>query len=218
MAGKKNKLDKLVAPRRRKNVAGAGYSRFVRLMRLVLPLAALALVALLLSWPGMDERLSAPKPEDPAGAPQTVGRNELVKPHFESADRQNRPFTITADNAIQNATDPNVVMLDNPAADMKMSNGSWLAARAQKGSYRQDAEKLMLEGGVRLYHDSGYEMTTEKMLVDIKDNRAWSDQPVHVQGPAGTLDATGLQTKGHEGLLVFTGPAKLVFRHAVKGI
>ena len=217
MPEQSNRLEKLIAPRRRRDVPGAGYTRFVRLMRLVLPVVALVLVAVLFAWPNMDGRLSSP-PEKTAAAPQTVGRNELVKPRFESADRQNRPFTVTADNVVQNANDPDVVMLDNPAADMKMTNGAWLAARAQKGAYRQNAEKLLLEGDVRLFHDSGYEMKTAKLLVDMKGDQAWSDQPVHVQGPAGVLDASGLQVKNDTGLLVFTGPAKLVLNRAVKGL
>ena len=209
------RLKNLATPRRRR-APGPGYTRFVRTMRFVLPLAALALLTVLFSWPEIDRQMTRAVPK--LAVPQITGRNELVKPHFESADSQNHPFTITADRAVQNPTDPNVIMLENPAGGMILKDGSRLTAQAQQGAYRQETQNLLLQGDVRLYQDGGYEMTTAKVLVDLKLNKAWSDQAVHGHGPLGTLEASGLQLESDSGVLVFTGPARLILNHAVKGL
>ena len=61
-------------------------------------------------------------------------------------------------------------------------------------------------------------MVTEKLLVNLSSREAWSDKPVYGQGPAGTLQATGLQAHTETDHLIFTGPAKLVLNKSVEGL
>jgi lipopolysaccharide export system protein LptC len=205
-------------PALERSLPGQTYTRFVRSMRLILPLAALGMLVLVMAWPRMEETAKV-KPAPPGTVtPPDVGRNELINPRFESQDEQSQPFKITATRAIQNAQDPDLVLLQKPMADITLNNGTWLAAEADSGSYRQDAEKLLLEGNVRLFHDKGYEIKTEKLLLDLKTHEAWSDRAVNGQGPAGTLAATGVRVNGDKELLVFTGPVKLVLNRSVKGM
>jgi lipopolysaccharide export system protein LptC len=194
------------------------YSRFVRGARILLPLVAAGVVGLLLAWPRLQPTVEAIPREAVLPQEPQVGRNELLNPRFESRDDKDQPFTVTAARAIQSETDPQLVLLDKPMADIALKDGAWLAAQADKGSYRREEEKLLLEGAVKLFHNDGYELKTEKMLVHIGTREAWSDDPVHAQGPAGTIDATGLTANGVTGKLIFTGPAKLVLNRAVKGL
>lgn len=198
------------------SLPGKGYTRFVRIMRLALPLVAIGIIGLLLSWPRVEKTL-APIPAQ-AVVPKTVGKNELVNPRFQSTDENSQPFSITAKRAVQSARDPSVVLLEDPTADITLKNGTWLAAEAQRGAYRQNADRLLLQGKVKLFHDQGYEMQTEKLLVNLKSREAWSDEPVYGQGPAGTLQASGMQAMADADQLIFTGPVKLVLNRAIKGI
>ncbi len=202
---------------RSRRLPGKGYTTFVHIMRLALPMVAIGIIGLLLSWPRVEETM-APIPEQAAGMPQTVGKNELVNPRFESMDDKKQPFTITAQRAVQSDNDPSVVLLESPVADITLTGGTWLAAEAERGAYRQNADRLLLQGKVRLYHDEGYEVTTRKLLVNLKSRQAWSDEPVFGQGPAGTLQATGLQAHAATGQLIFTGPVKLVLNRKIEGI
>ena len=213
--GKKSFWDQFAV---RRKAPGKVYSRFVRWMRLVLPLLAAGVIGLLVAWPRVETTIEAIPKESVIPQEQQVGSNELLNPRFESRDKKDQPFTVTAARAIQSANDPKVVLLEKPVADITLNNGTWLAAEAQTGAYRQEEEKLMLEGHVRLFHDDGYELLTDKLQVNIKTQEAWSDRPVRVRGPAGTLDATGLTANGIEGKLIFNGPATLVLNRAVKGL
>ena len=211
----KDRLSKLVSPSRRRQ-ANAAYTRFVRVMRLALPLAAIGIAGLVMSWPRLEETME--KVPQQSAIPQTAAKNELIEPRFESADDKDQPFSMTAKRALQSARDPDVVLLDGPKADITLKDGTWIAAESDKGAYRQKAESLLLEGNVRLFYDEGYEVKTEKLLVNMKENKAWSDLPIIGQGPAGTIEATGVQAEGTTGKLVFTGPAKLVLNQALKGL
>ena len=185
------------------------YTRFVKSMRVLLPLAAVMMTAVLILWSETDERIVPPAKEDVLPDAASV-QNELLKPRFESVDDKQQPFTITADKAVQGQNDPDMVRLDRPVADMMMKSGAWVAAEALGGIYEQQTEKLFLSGQVKLFHDSGYQLETDELRIDLKSREAHSDKDVHAQGPAGTLEASGLQAQADEGLLVFKGPARLV--------
>jgi len=197
-------------------IPGKSYSLIVRFLRLALPMVAIGIIGLLLSWNRVEDTVTS-FPND-ISIPQNVGQNELVNPKFESADEKNQPFSITALRAVQSARDPSVVLLEKPMADITLKSGTWLAAQAQKGAYRQNTERLLLQGEVKLFHDDGYEVTTDKLLVNLQNREAWSDEPVYGQGPAGSLEASGMQAHSNSNQLIFTGPAKLTLNRVVKGL
>jgi lipopolysaccharide export system protein LptC len=193
-----------------------GYSKFVRLMRFVLPLLALVIVGLVMSWPKVEETMKTIPHE--AGMPQSVAENELVEPRYEGTDEKNQPFAVTAHRAIQSGQDPDVVLLELPQGESTMNDGKAVKISADKGQYQQKAQKLLLEGNVTLDQASAYEFRTDKLLVYLKYREVWSDAKVTGKGPAGTLEASGLHATGENNLLIFTGPVKLVLTGSVKGL
>lgn len=184
------------------------YSSFVKSLRLILPLVALGMTVVVLTW---DEgrRVAPPKKEEVLPASQDI-QNELLKPVFNSVDDNNQPYTVTADRATQNRDDPDLVDLDKPVADLTMNSGEKINANADKGLYQQKTQKLNLEGAVTLKHSNGYTLKTEELRVDLAAQKAYSGQDVRVEGPGGTIDATGLEGDSNAGTLVFTGPAKVI--------
>ena len=213
----RKRLDLLLQGERRAG-GGARYTRFVRAMRLVLPLIAVGIVGLLVSWPRVEERMAPPPEAASAPAPETVGQNELINPRFESEDQKSQPFTITAARAVQSSDNPDIVFLEKPVGDINLADGSWVAAEAGRGAFNQRAERLILEESVRLFHDKGYEIVTERLLIDMAARIAWSDAAVKGQGPAGTLAASGVRAEAGTGTVIFTGPAKLVLNRSVRGL
>lgn len=185
------------------------YSRFIRRAKLVLPLVALMISAVVFAWSSMNDKNMLPTPQQ-AGMPRNIGKNELLNPRFESKDDKQQPYTITAARALQGEKNENLVILEKPVADMMLTSGNWVAIEADQGAFQQNDQKLLLRGNVRLFHDKGYHMETALLHIDIANNKAWSEEEVRAQGPAGTLSAKGLQASADDGHLIFTGPAKLV--------
>ena len=84
------------------------------------------------------------------------------------------------------------VMLD----DMTLENGTWLNVRSKQGVYIRKDQQLDLSHDVVMYRDDGTTMTTDSATVAMKDGAASSGMPTHVEGPFGTIDATGFTTRG----------------------
>ena len=190
------------------------HSTSVKKLRLILPLVAGAIVVFMFVWSDMES--VAPPQRKEKVAPQSVGRNELLNPRFESEDKSQQPYTITANKAVQNSKDMNLVLLDKPVADISLKDNAWLAVEAENGEYQQVKQQLQLNGHVKLFHDQGYEMLTDKIDIDMITKKAVSTTPVSGHGPIGTITSNGLTADGTTGILTFTGPAKLVLNQSIK--
>lgn len=209
---KAERFEQLTSGHRQTQV-NRGYTRFVKSMRLILPLAALGLIAVVMTWPEMEDKIAPIAREDIL--PQSpVVKNELISPRFESTDEKQQPFTITASKAIQNQDNPELVRLDKPMADMLLESGAWVAIEAKSGIYEQNTEKLFLQEDVKLFHDTGYQLETDELRIDMNTRQVWSDKTVNAQGPDAALQAAGLSGDANAATLIFNGPATLVLINA----
>ena len=187
-----------------------GYSRFVSMMKFLLPAVAALLVLLVIAWPylqSQDSRfrivfsaLSSGQAEDPA----------MVNPRYVGTDKSDQTFSITADLAKNLLKGNSEVELEMPKADITLEDGSWLVLTAENGVYARDTKSLNLIGGVNLFHDSGYEFNTSKASIDLERGVAESLEPVEGQGPFGTLTAEGFRLLDKGKTIHFTGKAKMV--------
>ena len=99
-----------------RTVSSVKRSASVKKLRLALPVIAGAIVVFMFVWSDMES--VAPPPRKETVAPQSIGRNELLNPRFESEDANQQPYTITAKKAFQESSDLNRVILDKPVADI----------------------------------------------------------------------------------------------------
>lgn len=191
-----------------------GYSRFIRKVKFALPLMALLLVALIIGWNNFEgDKIVPIKEEDvQPQIKQEIGKNELVNPRFESMDEKGQPFTITADLATQEDGDKGEMLLENPNGKMTLTNGQMLTLNAKKGAYNQIEQYLDLHENVVLTHSDGYDLKTRILHVDLKDNKAWSEQPVRVTGPQGEINALGMIASSKDEKIIFKGPAIMLLK------
>lgn len=187
-----------------------GYTRFVKFMRLGLPLVAVILTVVVITWPEMDDKIVIiPKEDLVPQSSNDIGANELLNPHFETTDAQQNPVSVTAIRAVQSQDNPNLIKLDQPKADLKMKNGSAVHLEADKGTYEQEVEKLFLQDNVIISHESGYELYAEELRINLTTRQAFSDKNVRVIGSEAQVKATGLEANMEDGILIFKGPATL---------
>lgn len=196
----------------------ARHARLVALLKIGLPLAALGLVVILVTWPYVTARVNSGLRLTFADIDETAeGTITMSNARYLGTDREGQPFTITADSAAQNPDDPDRIALQRLAADITLNDGAWLALTADHGLYRQESRVLELDGAVSLYVDSGYELRTESARLDLAAKIASGDTPVEGQGPLGHLRAEGFRvTEGGERLR-FLGPVRLTLYPAAEG-
>lgn len=178
-----------------------GYTRFVTWMKFALPALALAMVALLAAWPSLTElpraRISADK-----------GQLEMLKPRYYSADERNQPFSVVATKADKSADQPNIVLMEDPVAEMTQTDGTWVTIKSDKGWYNQETGILKMRGHVHVMRDDGNEFTTEEAESDVRKGAAWGDAHVDGQGPQGLINAEGFRMSDRGKTITFLNQSK----------
>lgn len=196
----------------------AGYTKFVRMMRVALPLCAVMLIAVLYLRSGLEEQVIMPMEEAtkaPSLKDRSISKNELLNPKFESVDNQNQPYKITAKRAVQGEVNENLIMLEHPSGVITMEDGGKITMQSKTGAYRQDTERFFLEGDVFLEHEEGYKLQTEEAHIDLKQGFAWSEKDVNGEGPDMSIAAKGVHANSNTGEIIFAGPAKLTFNSSL---
>lgn len=196
------------ANRARLKTLGSGYTLFVRITKIILPLAALIIIGVVMT------RLSTPvlQPSDtlPTADKTTPGQIEVIQAQYEGVDDQGRVYTLIADRASRAPSGENNVLLENPKADLLMEDGSWLAMQARSGGYSIDTAFLSLKDSVSVFHDTGYEIGLTALDIDLKKKTAYSANPLHIQGPQAQMDAATLDIKDSGNTVVFGGPVRIL--------
>lgn len=187
------------------------YSRFVGVLRWVLPLLVVCGLAALTIWPIIKERQLATL------VIETVPNLMVEHLHLTGRDENNQAYSLTAKRALQ-AEEPankNLVDLEKPEAEISLNDGAWLAGHAAYGRLDQATEKLWLGGKVEFFHDQGYSFLSDEAYVDMEKKAAWGEKPVLIQGGFGEIRGSGFRFLDGGNALVVTGPAtaKLDLQH-----
>jgi lipopolysaccharide export system protein LptC len=187
-----------------------GYAATMTTLKVVLPGIAVGLILLVALWP--QYLLEGGRFQIVANPSGDVGidRLSMVRPRFKGSDRQNRPFTVSAESAVQDLEDDNLIVLDKPQAEVTLEDGAGVALSAAEGFYRRDSEVLKLAGGVNLLHDRGYQIHTPTAAIDLQAGTAEGHEPVAAQGPFGTLQSQGFRVVEQGDRVEFTGKSRLV--------
>ena len=191
--------------RTRESALGAvRYSRFVALMKRVLPISAAVLIAAVIAYslvPRQTDKMTF--------AWERLGTvdNDLtmIKPRLSGTDHNGNPFVITADAAVQDRSNIRRATLQNVQADLTLDKGRWLNATAVKGFIDMDKNWLELSGGIAVFSDDGYELRSARVNVDLKKGLFHGPTVVTGHGPAGTLRADTFEVDRTTSRLVLQG-------------
>jgi lipopolysaccharide export system protein LptC len=188
--------------------SAAAYSRFVRALKIMLPLSGFAIVAaitLFILLYDADNSLTLSF----SSVEHLENDLRMVNPRFSGRDAEDRAFLVTAESAIQDADDLRNVTLETLQADMALADNTWISLSAARGRLDSEAETLTLEGDVSLFTDAGYEFHTAQALVQLDDQRVTSRSEVTGQGPLGTLRADGFVAEEAGDRLRFEGNVRM---------
>ncbi len=193
--------------RRRHNVF---YSRFVSLMKIVLPATAVALASLVLFWPQLNPLDNRFRLKPVQVSIDDLENLRMVSPRFVGTDARNQPFAITADQATQEAGGSDSTALANPKGDLTLNNGSWIALTALEGQYHKQSRMLDLWDEVNVFHDAGYELKTRRAKADLGIGDVFGDDPVEGQGPDSQLRGQGFRIYDKGARIALNGRSRLV--------
>jgi lipopolysaccharide export system protein LptC len=204
------RLSRFVAASVRRRRHNTFYSRFVTLMKVVLPATAVALASLVIFWPQLNPLDNRFRLKPVQVSIDDLENLRMVSPRFVGTDARNQPFAITADQATQEAGGSDVTALANPKGDLTLNNGSWVALAALEGQYHKATQILDLWDEVNVFHDAGYEIKTRRAKADLGKGDVFGDDAVEGQGPDSQLRGQGFRIYEKGARIAITGKSRLI--------
>lgn len=164
------------------------HSRRVKVAKIAFPLVAAILVGgfLLTSYVFTPKEIAV-KAE---GSAFVDGKLVMANPKLEGMTQENRPYSMTAERAIQDVTSPSVIELESISAKLPIDADQWVSIDAPKGTYNRDANTLEVKSPFKVKSTEGLTAAFTSAFVDIAKGSLKTEDPVDI-----TLNGTRVQAE-----------------------
>lgn len=123
-----------------------------------------------------------------------------------------RSYKVSAVRAIQRITDPRIIDLETITAEIVMGEGERAAITANKGTYNNGAETLLLKDGIKLDWSGDYDAEFSSVEVDLKTGEVRTSDPLVVRSTQGDISAGKFTYDQDNGVVRFTNGIKMTLR------
>jgi len=185
---------------------------WARVAKIALPLVAIIIAAVILAWSHVNLQIVRLQISDSELAPQEAETISMLNPRFAGVDAKDRSFNVIAGAATQQSDTSDLVHLQNPHAEIVLSNDTKVAVNADAGQLQRTTQILDLSGAVNLVQSRGYKFHTTKARIDLAERTAVGDAPVEGTGPHGEVTAEGFQIVDQGTRVIFLGHSRAVFK------
>ncbi|QZD86913.1 LPS export ABC transporter periplasmic protein LptC [Qipengyuania psychrotolerans] len=127
---------------------------------------------------------------------------------YRGTDAEGRPFSLTADEAVQRSSAEGIVRMDDLVARLLMADGP-ARISAQGGQYDIDAERIDVTGTMQMEAADGYWMRASGVSVQLNDKTVTGADGVEGATPAGTFRANRLDADLSARTVTLSGNARL---------
>ncbi|MFD0916234.1 LPS export ABC transporter periplasmic protein LptC [Pseudahrensia aquimaris] len=177
------------------------HSRIVSILRKALPALAVAWGVLFLSNATFSLANLPDIAVDSAGI--EGGKLVMNAPVLSGFDKQNRPFDIKADRAIQDLTDSSVVDLEQINALLPIDANTKARVIADFGTYNATSETITLRENIFINGAHGMDITLKSANIDIKSGTMKSDDAVTVVSKDMKISADSISVEDNGKRVVF---------------
>lgn len=184
----------------------ARHSRRVRRLRVALPALSLLLVALVAGY-GVATRI---------GLSLAIGKLAITAeglsmdaPRLSGSDGKGRTYEVTADKAVQDLSDPQVIRLGGIRAQVRQADGSSADFSAASGVYDARAQTLVLDRDIAIRASDGTAADLERAEIDLATGEVSSDAPVAFSSSLGAIRARGMEVGEKANSVTFGGGVKM---------
>ncbi|WOI55997.1 LPS export ABC transporter periplasmic protein LptC [Palleronia sp. LCG004] len=186
------------------------HSRRVALLKVILPLLALAILSTLFLV--ADRRGTGDTvPFSSVEIDRIAAGQQIAGPNYTTVTEDGSALTLAARDV---ASSDGVAELRDIIAVIEYSDGTRIDLTSDTGNLGSGEGAAQLVGGVALGSSNGYRIEGSAFDISRATGRIVSDAPVRGEGPPGTLDAGGLTVDGRDGnyVLNFTDGVKLLYQ------
>ncbi|HEY9554151.1 LPS export ABC transporter periplasmic protein LptC [Allosphingosinicella sp.] len=191
---------------------GGSHDNVVRLLKLALPVLIGVLMAYLALAPlSKNQEISFILDKNKVAVAKERMRVEAAR--YRGQDDKGRPFTITAESAVQATSRDPIVDVLGMMARLGLESGP-ATIRADQGRYNLETETVTVTGPVLFTAADGYRIQTRDVAVDLDTRTMESDGGVEGRLPLGRFSANRMSADLEGRTVTLTGNARL---HIVQG-
>ncbi|MBI6628470.1 LPS export ABC transporter periplasmic protein LptC [Pontibaca salina] len=184
------------------------YSRCVALFKVLLPLAALAILAtLFLLSRGVDFTATPFAQKDLA---ERMRDQQITAPYFSGVTPEGDEIMFKA-GVVRPGSKGAPAEADDLSAKITLVDGAKITLKSQKGSIDMRQDLAHFKGDVRITTSTGYVVTTDQLDTALSGVAARTPGPVAGTGPLGDFTAGGMTLKSET-------PGASVHMHFNRGV
>jgi lipopolysaccharide export system protein LptC len=190
------------------------YSRYVALLKVLLPVIGIALLCLVSAWSRLPVLLDSVRLGFAAIDLREARELRMVNPRYAGLDRYNRPFAVTAAIGRQVPDRNDVMALEQPKAVITAHGGASVVITAATGIYQSQAQLLDLFEDVNLIHQDATRFVTRRAHANLSDDTAEGHDPIEGHGPSGDITGEGFLILSKGDTIIFSGQSSLLLKGA----
>lgn len=190
------------------------YTRFVKLAKILLPLAAIGLLSTLFMFSRQIDP-SASLPYAQVDVEQMARDQQITAPSYAGVTRDGTQITLSAASAQPDTDDPSGASAVDLTARLDFTDGSSAEIRSDRGRIDGIAGEARLVGDVRINTSDGYRISADQMTSSLEHTELVAQGNVQAESPIGFVSAQEMQITGENGnghVLVFKQGVKLVYQ------
>ncbi len=189
----------------------ARHSRFVRFLRIAIPVGIIAILGVIVAAAFFNPlQVFAKLPIDPGKLLVNGTKITMEQPRLAGFTSDARPYELTARAAAQDLARPEMLELKDIQARVEMKDKAIVNIKAANGLYDTKADKLRLGEDILLSSSSGYEGRLSEAVIDVKTGTIVSESPVEVKMLNGVLNANRLEVTENGALILFERGVQMV--------
>lgn len=184
------------------------HSRMVFLLKVILPLAALAILStLFLISRTIDP--SAAIPYATVDVADRIREPRMTAPAYAGVTADGAALTVTADQA-----SPDTGAASALRAELKTPDGASTSFNAANGLLDPQAQMLTLSDGVQITTSTGFVISTQSLISALNHTEVTSDTTITATGPLGAITAGSMALTQTDGAYVlrFKNRVKLIYQ------
>lgn len=191
------------------------HSRRVRYLKIGIPIAAVLLVALFSAWAWLSSRdgISARI----SGASVTEGKLVMSDAKLNGFTRDNLPYSLSAQRAVQDLTDTKLIQLDTIVARLPIDPENWADIAAASGVFDERNNVLDIDSAMTIKTTSGIVAEFRSAKVDIGTGTVTSDDPISVEMDGSRLEAGSMQVSDRGKVVVFRDQVRMTIAQGLSG-
>ncbi|MCF3639213.1 LPS export ABC transporter periplasmic protein LptC [Rhizobium sp. TRM95111] len=179
------------------------HSRRVRLLKLLLPVAATVIAAIFVAVSVV--RTYLPDDIEIAGATIENGKIVMQNPAISGRNQQDISYSMKADRALQDIRNPNVITLENIRAQMPVNESIVAQVDASTGVYDRGKNVLDMIAPFSIKLNTGLQASFQDAHLDINGGSMSTSHPVSIQSKEASIVAQSLRMTDKGRIVTFEG-------------